>query len=108
MGFSRGRLFYIVQGGRSPSRFRLRDLLLGERRGGAVWIVFDDVLERLARRVGLLEGLERDAFLVIRVGENRRLRVVADRGVVGFDRLVVLAGLQIRVPDVDLRIGGAL
>src|SRR5439155_25873086 len=80
------------------------EALLCETPGVAVRVGFDRVFQRLARPIALSEALQRYPFLVVRLGQCVSVRVIANRHVVRFDGFLVLAVLEVRIADPNLRV----
>ena len=76
---------------REPSRIAVR-------RG------LDHLLPRLARAIEVAQVLQRQAFLVVRVGNLVAARIGTDGQVARFHGLVVFAGLHVGRADVHLRV----
>src|SRR5207248_2860703 len=93
-----GRALYIV------GALRFGDSLFRERSGIAVRIVLDDGVVRFARAIELFQIPQRLAFEIVRIRHTAAHRVIPNHFVEGFDRLVVLAVVDVRAADRKLRV----
>ena len=76
----------------------------GQPAGIAVWIRLRDELECFAGAIGLFQAPERDAFVIVRVGDGIAGRIRPDHRVERLDGFVILAPVQIRSADEQLGI----